>query len=278
MFRYQKGKVRVMGLLCRILVAVAIYRYDAVGILIYHSSLGIHTEGAHVILVFFRAIHDLALIEFIRKIRKDLSRQLNPDPQIHAVGIRMDIQILAYLLHPLTAASSGGNDTFRTLKGCIIAVNLVTFLRFLHGFDGTVKIEIHLILQMIIEVLQNNIINIRTQMADRSIQKMQAVLHTGFLKFCSRSGIQLRALPAKTEIDSIHIFHQFNGCLFSDILIESAAEIIGNVVFSIRKCTGSAESTHDGAAFAVNTGLDFITINGTFTVLQRMSYLKNSDL
>lgn len=90
--------------------------------------------------------------------------------------------------------------------------------------------------------------------------------------------LTLRALPAKTEVDSIHIFHQFNGCLFSDILIESAAEIIGNVVFSIRKCTGSAESTHDGAAFAVNTGLDFITINGTFTVLQRMSYLKNSDL
>ena len=47
-------------------------------------------------------------------------------------------------------------------------------------------------------------------------------------------------------------------------------------VFSIRKCTGSAESTHDGAAFAVNTGLDLITINGTFTVLQRMSYLKTA--
>ena len=88
MFRYQKGKVRVMGLLCRILVAVTIYRYDAVGILIYHSSLGIHTEGAHVILVFFRTIHDLTLIEFICKIRKDLSRQFNPDTQIHTVGIR----------------------------------------------------------------------------------------------------------------------------------------------------------------------------------------------
>ena len=47
MFRYQKGKVRVMGLLCRILVAVTIYRYDAVGILIYHSSLGIHTEDVY---------------------------------------------------------------------------------------------------------------------------------------------------------------------------------------------------------------------------------------
>ena len=278
MFRYQEGKVRVMGLLCRILVAVAIYRYDAVGIFIYHSSLGIHTEGAHVILVFFRAIHDLALIEFIRKIRKDLSRQLNPDPQIHAVGIRMDIQIPAYLLHPLTAASSGGNDAFRTLKGCIIAVNLVTLLGLLHGFDGTVKIEIYLILQMILEVLQNNIINICTQMADRSIQKMQTMLHAGFLELCSCSGIQLRSLPAKAEVDSIYVFHQFNGRLLSDILIESTAEIIGNVVFSIRKCTGAAESAHDGTAFAVNTGLDFITINGTFTVLQRMSYLKNSDL
>ena len=40
MFRYQKGKVRVMGLLCRILVAVTIYRYDAVGILIYTAPLG----------------------------------------------------------------------------------------------------------------------------------------------------------------------------------------------------------------------------------------------
>ena len=207
MFRHQKSKVRVMGLLCRILVAVAIYRYDAVGILIYHSSLGIHTEGAHVILVFFRTVHDLTFIQLICKIRKDLSRQLHPDTQVDTVGIRMDIQILAYLLHPLTAASSGGNDTFFSLKGCIIAVNLVAILRFLHGFNGTVKIEIHLILQMIIEMLQNNIINIRTQMADRSIQKMQAVLHAGFLEFCSRSGIQLRALPAKTEVDSVHIFH-----------------------------------------------------------------------
>ena len=62
MFRYQKGKVRVMGLLCRILVAVAIYRYDAVGIFIYHSSFWIHTEGTHIILIFFRTVHDLTLI------------------------------------------------------------------------------------------------------------------------------------------------------------------------------------------------------------------------
>ena len=44
------------------------------------------------------------------------------------------------------------------------------------------------------------------------------------------------------QIDLIHVLHQFDSRLFTDMFVQSAAEIIGDVVFSVRKCTSSPQN------------------------------------
>ena len=62
MFCYKQGKICIFCLLCRILIAVAVYSYYAVGVLTYHRTLRIHTEGADLIAVLLGTVHNLAFI------------------------------------------------------------------------------------------------------------------------------------------------------------------------------------------------------------------------
>ena len=87
MFGHQEGKVRVVRLLCRILIAVAVDGDNAVGILIDHDAPGIHAEGAHPVLELLGPVDDLALIELIRQVGKQLRRKLHPDADVHAVRL-----------------------------------------------------------------------------------------------------------------------------------------------------------------------------------------------
>ena len=61
----QQRKVCILGLLCGVFIAMAIYSNDSVGVFIHHRAFGIHAECANQILIFLRTIHDLTLIEFI---------------------------------------------------------------------------------------------------------------------------------------------------------------------------------------------------------------------
>ena len=82
-------------------------------------------------------------------------------------------------------------------------------------------------------MFQNDIVNIRSQVSDRSVQKMQAILHTAGFQTGTGSGIQLCALAAEGQINLIYIFHQFQGGFFPDILIQGTAKIVGDIVFSV---------------------------------------------
>ena len=62
MFCDQKSKVGVLGLFLRILVAVAVYGHDTVGVLVYYDTVRVHTEGTDIILKFLCAVYDLALV------------------------------------------------------------------------------------------------------------------------------------------------------------------------------------------------------------------------
>ena len=44
------------------LIAVSVYGDNAVGILVYHDAMGIHTEGTDIIFELLCAVNDLAFI------------------------------------------------------------------------------------------------------------------------------------------------------------------------------------------------------------------------
>ena len=61
------------------------------------------------------------------------------------------------------------------------------------------------------------------------------------------------------------------------MFIKCTAEVIGNIVFTIREGTGTAETAHDRTGFAFNTGFYFLAIDGTMTFVQRISLFENRD-
>ena len=67
MLGHQQREVCALCLFGRILIAVAIYGHDAVGILIYHDAARVHTEGTHIILKLLGAVYNLTLIKLIRQ-------------------------------------------------------------------------------------------------------------------------------------------------------------------------------------------------------------------
>ena len=63
-----------------------------------------------------------------------------------------------------------------------------------------------------------------------------------------------------------------------DILEQSSPEVIRNVVFPIRKCSGSPEAAHDRAALTIDTALDLIPVNRTFSLFKRIALFKHGNL
>ena len=278
MLCHQKGKVGVLCLLVQSLIAVTVYGDNAIGILAYHDAVGIHTEGTDIILKLMGTVDDLALIKFIGQVRENDSRKLDTDTEIHTVGFGRDIHLLTNFFHPFASASSDGNNTLITVKKFIRTVDPVPACQLFHPLYRFVKIKFHFILQFIEKILQNHIVDIGSQVAYRSIQKVQTVLHTDLFESGSCRRIQLCSLSAVEQIDLIHVLHQFDSRLFTDMFVQSAAKIIGDVIFSVRKCTSSAETAHDGTALTVDTGLDLHTVDRTFSLIQHVTGLKDSHL
>ncbi len=61
----QQREVCVFRLFCGILIAVAVYGYDAIRVFVDHSALGVHAEGAHLVFILLGAVDDLALIQLV---------------------------------------------------------------------------------------------------------------------------------------------------------------------------------------------------------------------
>ena len=68
MLRHEQGEVRILRLLRGILIAVAVYGDDPVGVFIDHGTLRIHTEGTDVILVLLGTVDDLTLVELVGEV------------------------------------------------------------------------------------------------------------------------------------------------------------------------------------------------------------------
>ena len=107
---------------------------------------------------------------------------------------------------------------------------------------------------------------------------MKLVLDADFFESSSGGGIKPGTLTSVRQIDGIHIFHQLNRLFLPYIFKKRTAEIIGNVVFTVTECPGSAEARHDRAALTADTGFYFLPVDGTVPLMKRLSALKDTDL
>ena len=104
-------------------------------------------------------------------------------------------------------------------------------------------------------------------MTHGSVQQIQIILQAQLLKMCARRGVQLRAFAAVAHIDLVHITHQLYGLLLAHVLIKRAAEIVGDIIFSVGKSARTAETAHNGTAGTAHTGLHLIAVYGTVALL-----------
>ena len=274
---HQQGEIGILGLAGGILVAVAVDSDNAVGILVDHDAVGVHAEGTYIVLKLFRAVDDLAFIQFVGQVREDHSGQLHPDAQIYAVGAGGDIQILAHLFHPLAAAAAhGGNDAPAGIA-LVAYQHVVAAVGHLDAGNGGLEAEIHLVLQLVIQPPQHHQVDVRAQVADGGIQELELILHAFLFQRRAGGGIELGALAAVGHVDLVHVLHQLNGLLAADMLVERAAKIIGDVVFSVGKSTRAAEAAHNRAGMAADAAFDFHSVDGAAPLGEGVARLKNSD-
>ena len=116
MLCYQKCKVGILSLLVSAFVAVSVNSDDSVSVFINDYTVRVHTEGAYVVLKLLRTVYDLALIEFIGKMRKDDCRKFNSDTYVNSVALGRNAKILTDRFHPLASATAYRNDTLITGK------------------------------------------------------------------------------------------------------------------------------------------------------------------
>ena len=246
MFADQKGEIGILGVFCRVLIAVTVHGYDPVRILADHGAVRIHAERAHQILKLFRPVNNLALVQFVGQMAEHFGRQLHPYPDIDPVALCGDLHLPANSLHPLASAPPDRDHTAGSRKySAVLKRHGIAFLRRGDILHRRTEVEIHLVLQFPVQIAKNNIIDIRPQMTHLGIQQMQTVLQAGFPDCGVRSGIELCSLPAVFQIDLIHIAHQLQGPGLTHMLMQASAEIIGNIVFSIGKSACAAEPAHD---------------------------------
>ena len=114
-------------------------------------------------------------------------------------------------------------------------------------------------------------------MAHLRVQQVQAVFQAHAFDLRVGGGVKLRPLAAVGEVDGIHVLHQFYGLLLADMLIKRAAELIGDVVFAVRKGAGAAETAHNAAGFAADAGLYLLAVDGAAAFVERLSQLQHGD-
>ena len=128
--------------------------------------------------------------------------------------------------------------------------------------------ELHLVLQLGVEVFQHLIVDVRAQMAHRSVQQVQVVLQAQPLEAAVGGGVQLCARAAVGHVDVVHIAHQIHSLLLADILVQGAAEGVGEIILAVGERARAAEAVHDGAGLAVDAGFHLHAVNGTAALFQ----------
>ena len=114
-------------------------------------------------------------------------------------------------------------------------------------------------------------------MPDPRVEKVKLVLQTDFFKVSVGGGIHFRADSAVFHIDNVNVFHKADGFALADMLMQAAAESVGNVIFSVRKSTRAAEAGHNRTGFAVYAAFNLNAVDRAFSFFERMSLIEHRD-
>ena len=209
--------------------------------------------------------------------REDDGGQFHAHADIHAVRFRADVQLAAYRFHPLAAAAANGYDALLAVVFAFFADDAIAALDHADAGNGRVKVEIHLVAQKIVEVLQDDVVDIRAEMAHGRVQQVQLVLDADLFELRARGAVQLRARAAVFEVDLVHVMHQVERLLFADVFVQRAAERVGDIIFAIGKRARAAETAHNRAALAFDAGLDLVPVDGAVPLFKRMTGFKDGD-
>ena len=106
---------------------------------------------------------------------------------------------------------------------------------------------------------------------------IQAQMDAELLKLRPSGGIELCALAAVAHIDAVHIAHQLQSLILADVLVERAAEIIGDVILTVGKGACAAEAAHNGAALTLDAGLDLVSVDGAVALFQAVACLNDGN-
>ena len=257
---------------------MAVDRDDAVGVLVDDHAVRIHAEGPHQVLEFLGAVDDLALIELVRQLGKDLGRELHAHADVHAVGMRRDAQRAADGFHPLAAASAHGDHAGGAVKALLSRQDAKAVLALFHGRHSRVEEEIDLAAELVVQVFEHDVVDVRAQMPHLRVEQVQAVFQTLSFQLRIRRGVELRPLAAVGEIDLVDIAHQLDGLALADVLVERAAELVGDVVLAVGKGARAAEAAHDAAHRALHAAFHLAAVDRAFAFLERAAQLQHRDL
>ena len=92
MLGYQQCEIRILCMLGWVLIAVAVYRDNSVGVFVDNNAVRIHTERPDHIFELLCPVYNLALIQFIRQRFKNLSRKLNTYADIDTIRTGFDLK------------------------------------------------------------------------------------------------------------------------------------------------------------------------------------------
>ena len=104
---------------------------------------------------------------------------------------------------------------------------------------------------------------------------MQFVLQAYLAEPGPRRRIQLGHVSAVFDVYFVDVFHQRQRGFLAYMLVQIAAEIVGDIVFAVRKSSRSAEARHNGTGFAFYTRLYFFAVDGAFSLFERVPALEH---
>lgn len=143
--------------------------------------------------------------------------------------------------------------------------------------NGRIEVEVDLVLEQVIEVREHDEVHVRAEMADGGVEQVELILDAELFELRAGGGVELRALAAVGHVDLIDIVHEIERLLFADVLVQRAAEVVGDVVFAVGKCARAAETAHDRAALAADAGFDLVAVDGAVALFKAVTGLEHGD-
>ena len=277
--RDEQREVRIMALELRVAVRMTVDRHDAVRVLHDDVAMRVHAERAHKVAVLLRTVEQLCLVDLARDIVPYLIRHLDAHADVDAIVLLLDAETVALIGEPLRSSAARRDDEEVRLDFLAICEleHVVALAVRLDVGDGTLKAELHLLLQVLIRLLEHAQIVLCAEMAHAGAQEMQVVLqgqaaNVGVLR---REDLRWRAV---LHVDLVDVVDELHDLLVRQILVEPAAELRREVVLAVRERTSTTEAAHDAARLAADAALDLARRDRADAVVDVLAALEDDDV